>query len=376
MPVTAPDVLLVVNDLAPYGSQRVAVSLVEQWAPERSVVVATLESPAPTELDLPAGAARVALRRSGPRAWALLSLALQVRALVRRERPRHVVAHMTFASTITLLALRGTGVRPVVVEHNLLSSNLAEQSGGRVTRLLLRLLHPGAAVVVGVSDAVVEDVHATVGVPRERLRRLYNPVPHRAARSRECPHPWLAEDRDVTTFVCSGAFRRAKGQDVLVDALALMRAEGDVGSRVILLGDGALADDVAARVRAAGCEEVVHLAGFQEDAAAWVSRADALVMPSRWDSFGLVAVEAARCGVPVVATDVPGLREVVPARAPGWLVPPEDPAALAALLGSLRRPVRAPAGADLGEFEPPVVAERYWRLMEDVALRRVDGRRP
>ena len=364
--MTGPDVLIVVNDLAPYGSQRVALGLVEQWAPGRSVLVATLERPSRAELRVPAGATRVALRRSGPRVWALLSLALQVRALVRRERPRHVLAHMTFASTVTLLALRGTGVRPVVVEHNLLSRNLAEQSGGRVTRWLLRRLHPGAAVVVGVSDAVVEDVHATVGVPRDRLRRLYNPVPHRETGPSGPPHPWLRPDRPGTALTCVGAFRRAKGQDVLVDALAVLRRRGDTTTRVLFLGDGSGAQDVARRAAEAGVADAVHLAGYRDDPIAWVSRSDALVMPSRWDSFGLVAVEAARVGVPVVASDVPGLREVVPAHVPGMLVPPEDPSALADALAAVasREPL---AAADLADFEPAVVARRYAALLEEVS---------
>lgn len=367
--------LLVVNDLAPYGSQRVALSLAEQWAQDRSVLMATLERPSGAELAVPAGVVRVALRRSGPRAWALVSLALQVRALVRRERPRHVLAHMTFANMVTLLALRGTGVRPVVVEHNLLSRNLAEQSGGRVTRWLLRRLHPGAAVVVGVSDAVVEDVHATVGVPRHRLRRLYNPVPHREAGAGSVPHPWLSADHSGATLTCVGGFRRAKGQDVLVDALAVLRRRGDVTTRVIFVGDGAGARTVARRASEAGVADAVHLAGYQDDAIAWVSRSDALVMPSRWDSFGLVAVEAARVGVPVVASDVPGLREVVPAHARGTLVAPEDPSALADALAAVasrgRTPGRHVEAADVADFEPAIVARRYAALLEEVsAVRR------
>lgn len=366
------DVLVVVNDLAPYGSQRVAVCLVEEWARSRSVVVATLEDPASDVLPLPDGVRRVALVRHRWKAWALVSLAWQLRRLVRRTRPQHVVSHMTFANTITLIALLGARRRPVVVEHSLLSRALPDQAGGRVSTVLLRRLLPGAAAVVAPSDAVVQDVRSVLEVPQEKMARIYNPVPHRSLPSASAPslHPWLEESRALTTFVCVGAFRPAKGQTVLVDALALMRAQGDTTTRVILVGDGPGADEIRRQVHEGEVDDAVHLAGYRDDALAWIARADALVMPSRWETFGLVAVEAARCGVPVVATDVAGLREVVPARVPGWSVPPDDPAALAHLLSGLRRPVPPPAGAsDLAEFEPAVVAERYWSLMESVAGR-------
>lgn len=368
-PGDALDVLVVVNDLAPYGSQRVAVALTGEWAASRRVAVATLEAPSERDLPLPPGVVRHALRRPRSRAVALVSLAWQLRRLAARERPIHVLSHMTFANTITLLALVGTRVRPVVVEHNTLSRSLPAQPGGRVTRLLLRWLQPCAGAVVGVSDAVVDDVRSVVGAPLRRLERVYDPAPHRHSTAAAPPHPWLAADRGVTTLVCVGGFQRAKGQDVLVEAMALLldRRE-DV--RLLMVGEGAGAAAVAEQVERLDLADVVHLAGYQEDALAWISRADVVVIPSRWESFGLVAVEAARCGVPVVATDVPGLREVVPVHVPGWSVAPEDPAALADLLVGLRRPVPPPVGtADLADFEPAAVAERYWSLLEEVAAR-------
>jgi glycosyltransferase involved in cell wall biosynthesis len=361
-----PDVLIVVNDAAPYGSQRVALSLAAEWATDRSVHVATLESPGDRDLPMPPTVVRHELERAGPRAWALLSLAWQLRRLVARERPRFVLSHMTFSNIITLLAMVGSRRRPVVVEHNLLSRNLAVQTGGRVSGWLFRHLQVKAGVVVGVSDAVVEDLHRSAGVPRDRLQRLYNPVPFRPLSTGPQPHEWLAADRSGTSVVCVGGLRHAKGQDVLIDALAILRAGGDATTRVILIGDGP--DDAALRRRAvdAGVADAVAFVGYQEDVMGWVSRADALVMPSRWDSFGLVAVEAARCGVAVVASDVPGLREIVPVYAPGWLVAPERPDALAAALSELDVAHPLPAEGNTRDFDPSIVAARYLDLLERV----------
>ncbi len=347
-----------VNDLRPYGSQRVAASLVQHWSATGSVRVVTLERASDDDLALPEGVTRVAARRAGPRVWALFSLAYQVRRAARRAQPRVVVSHMTLSNVVTLLASVGARWRPVVVEHGILSSSLGVQQGGRVTGALFRRLHRRARLVVGVSDAVVTDLHHRFAVPQARLMRLYNPVPDRSVGNLPPPHPWLARPRDAPTVVCIGGLRRAKGQDVLIDALADQTGAGD-RTRAIFVGEGPDGPALLRRAVDRGVADRVLFTGYREDAMAWLRHSDALVMPSRWESFGLVAVEAARFGVPVIATDVPGLREIAGRRAPGWLVPPEDPSRLAVALSRLGNGPPPASEASLGEFDEEVAAIRY-----------------
>ena len=77
----------------------------------------------------------------------------------------------------------------------------------------------------------------------------------------------------------------------------------------------------------------MQLPGWRPDIRPCLAQADALVIPSRWEGFGLIAVEAMASGVPVIASRVDGLAEVVGES--GVLVPPEDPAALAAAIAAL-----------------------------------------
>lgn len=121
---------------------------------------------------------------------------------------------------------------------------------------------------------------------------------------------------------------RQKGQDVLLRA---WRRMPDAGARLVLVGDGPDRD---------GLEEAappgVLFTGSCEDVRPWIRAADVLVLPSRWEGMALAPLEAMACGRPVVVTDVNGARESLP---PGHedhcLVPPEDPAALAAALTAL-----------------------------------------
>ncbi|MFC7978614.1 glycosyltransferase [Streptomyces cinereoruber] len=132
------------------------------------------------------------------------------------------------------------------------------------------------------------------------------------------------------TVVCVGRLCRQKGQDVLLAAWPAVLAEVPA-ARLVLVGDGPDAEGLRA---AAGPS--VRFAGAVGDTAPWYRAADVVVLPSRWEGMALAPLEAMASGRPVVVSDVDGARESLPpAHEPLCLVPPEDPAALAAALGRL-----------------------------------------
>ena len=80
---------------------------------------------------------------------------------------------------------------------------------------------------------------------------------------------------------------------------------------LICLGEGPLLIEIQQTTACFHLEKRVHFLGFRRDVADLLNTADISVIPSIWEGFGLVAVEAMACGKPIVATDVPGLSEVV-----------------------------------------------------------------
>ena len=140
-----------------------------------------------------------------------------------------------------------------------------------------------------------------------------------------------------------------------------------------------LARDFPPHVRAA-----VTLAGRlpQPEVDAWLQRADLFVAPSRYESFGLIFLEAMRWGMPVLGTTAGGIPEVVGHGVSGWLVPPEDPDALAdgviRLLrdGDLRgRLAAAGRGRAEKEFAVATMARRMAELYAEVVTRGRRGNR-
>jgi glycosyltransferase involved in cell wall biosynthesis len=271
--------------------------------------------------------------------------------LVRRIRPDVLHAHWWLpAGVCGLVASRLTGVPLVVTLHgtdvHLLRHGLLRRLGGSVLRR--------AALVVVVSEDLRRAVVASLGLPADRVLVLRMPV--------ERVVPVTAGSTDgPLRLVAAGRLSVEKGFDVLLEAVRLAVADG-LDVRLELVGSGPEHDRLAAL--AAGLDGRVQLTPAQPRAALWerIDEAQVLVVPSRREGLGLVALEAIARGRPVIASRVGGLPETVRDGVDGVLVPPEDPRALADALHRL--PLAAPTGAALVQHAPDSVAAAHRRAYE------------
>ena len=191
------------------------------------------------------------------------------------------------------------------------------------------------------------------------------------------------DDRPVVLFV--GRIQPLKRLDVAVEALAqLPSAVGPAGEAQLVVVGGASGSDgpgelarIQARIDALGLAGRVRFVPPQPHhlLSTWYRAADAVVVPSRSESFGLVALEAAACGTPVVAADVGGLTTLVDDGVTGFLVDGPDPARyadrLAALLGDpdAARAMGAAAARRAAGSTWSTTAARLRRVYGDLAAR-------
>ena len=208
----------------------------------------------------------------------------------------------------------------------------------RIVLWLERRVFAATPHVVAISRRGAAEIADLYGVPGERLSVVYNGVDlerfhpknrdaeRRAARA----EAGVAADAWTLLFVGSG-FER-KGLGTVVEALALC---SDRTSRLIVVGRGATQAfrEQAARVGVDG--RIVWL-GPRRDVERWYAAADVAVLPSRYEPFGNVHLEALASGVPVVASAVAGGAEAIVDGRGGAVVDPRDARAVVAALGRLR----------------------------------------
>ena len=150
--------------------------------------------------------------------------------------------------------------------------------------------------------------------------------------------------------------RRIKGLDVLIAAAAKIVARVP-DARFVIAGEGPERESTLLQVRKLGIENCFEFLGHRDDVPALLAEADLFVLPSRSEAFPNAVIEAMAAGLPVVATHVGGIVELVQPERTGVLVPSEDPEALAAaVLNLMARPDRANA---LGRTARQAIDRRY-----------------
>jgi glycosyltransferase involved in cell wall biosynthesis len=287
--------------------------------------------------------------------------------LVQRTRPAIVHTHLVHADFHGLLAAALTRVPARVSTKHGFNSFRQRRAFALADRSVARLAHLQIAIsgglahylaeVEGFDEAAFEIVHYGIAAGPE-------------------PAPFGGGSR----LLCVGRLVSVKGIETLLEAFRVaLRAAPDL--TLDIAGDGPLRGELESLAARLGLRDAVRFLGRVEGVAAEMEQAVAVVVPSLGEGFGMVALEAAERGRPVIASAVGGLPEIVDDRRTGILVPPGDAPALAAAIGDLvRDPTRAAAFGRaareraLTEFSLARCADRTDALYRDVLDRRARSR--
>ncbi len=296
--------------------------------------------------------------------------------LLRRERIDVIHAHK-FGSNVWGTLVGSIARVPVIVAHE--HSWAGEE--GRLRRLLDRwLIARGADAFVAVSAEDRRRMIELEGISASQIRLIPNGIPTLPPADPGAIRHELGISPTAPVIGAIGRLSPVKALDVLIEAAALLRS-GLPDLRVLLVGRGAEEDRLRRLAAARGVEDVVLLLGERVDVSAVLAALDVAATCSDSEGIPLAVLEYMAAGLPVVATRVGGLPELVQEGVNGFLVPPRDPSALADALGRL---LADPAlRAELGragrerqqrEFDLDVVVRRFEDLYVDLYERTRRGR--
>lgn len=301
------------------------------------------------------GALRVpAVRIRSPRD---LDPVLLVR-LAHTLRADVVHTHLVHADVYGGLAARLRGARLVSTKHN------DDPFRAGPFRFVERGLGRIADRVVTITDSLRRFTIERVGVPAGKVETIHYGLDRLPDAWGENPPHRVPEGSRVVLAIAR--LTPQKGIDVAVRAVPALPED----TVLVVLGEGPERPVLERLAGDLDVESRVFLPGRVPDVAAWLGRASTLVHPARWEGFGLGVLEAMLARLPVVATRVSSLPELVADGETGYLVPSGDPQALAAALTrALERPELGEAGRAhaLREFSVARMADRTVSLYEAIA---------
>jgi glycosyltransferase involved in cell wall biosynthesis len=246
--------------------------------------------------------------------------------------------HCSKAGALGRVAARRAGIGRIVHTYHGFGFHEFQSAARRraliaVERRLGRITDVGLCVGTGVAvEAIRRGLLApervrTIAVPVQSSGRLAG-APRGQARTDARARLGVPEDRQLVGAV--GRLTYQKAPEDFIAAIAALDRPGVTG---VWIGDGELAGRVAALARTAGPD--IMLAGDRADVAELLPALDVFALPSRYEGLPMAVAEAMACGVPVAATAVNAVADLVEPGVTGLLVPPQRPELMAAAIGYL-----------------------------------------
>jgi L-malate glycosyltransferase len=370
-------VLQVIDGLRVGGAQSVVLGLLRLHDRTRfRMLVANVGGHDPALVDRIGEAADVVITEGRP-LWDPRGLASLLR-VIRRHRVDLVHTHLAAADVLGGLAARLTGRPSVATLHNVAEDRRRYRRERRVLADLATRRLSGH--LIAVSEAVLESHARVLGVPEERMTVVPNvpvaplllPAGFDAGRKRA--ELGLG---DGPVIVNVARLDDTKDQDTLVRALTEVTAH-EPGATALIVGEGPRAAALAELAREVGAERETRFLGRRMDAVEIMACSDVVCHPTHsFEGLPIALLDAMSLGLPVVASAVEGVDELVEPERTGLLVPPRDPAALAGaltrLLGSAEARARLGAGAR-ERIERDYDLHAWMRANEAEYLRALHGR--
>lgn len=256
--------------------------------------------------------------------------------------------------------------------HTDLDSHLSTYRRGWIHRRAVKSLYPMFQNIVLPSRSASDSFLGAVPIASGKTEVIHNPLDSVMVKSKATEHPpdWADAVFKNPTVIALGRLNiQQKGFDLLIQAHAEIVLRG-VDSNLLILGEGPDRQYLEQLSQQLGVRESVHMPGYQQNPYPLIQRARALVVPSRYEGFGMVVLEAMALGVPVICLNSAcGPVEILEAGTYGMCVPNGGPSSLASAMQELAsNPILHQRYSALGRkraesFQPEPIARQWKELI-------------
>lgn len=287
----------------------------------------------------------------------------------RKEyQPKAIISALELPNIVNVLAKAAAGgtTRTIISIHGTQSKQPIFYQK-YFDRVLWAILYPWSDVIVCVSHDSARDAIRYLSLPASKVKVIYNPIIskqfYEKAKEPAPPHEWL-DSTEKKIVLSIGRLESVKDHKTLIQAFALIHARHP--SKLVILGEGSLRDDLEKIATSLGLEKDVIFPGYIRQPFSIISHSDVFVLSSLYEGLPTVLIEALACRCPIVSTDIGSAREILNYGQYGHLTPVGDAEAMArAIQKTLDGDTRLAPKEWLSQFEVEKNVEQYIDLIEN-----------
>lgn len=235
--------------------------------------------------------------------------------ILKQEHPDIVHTHLFGADFYGSIATRLAGIKYLVsTEHNL---NYSEGFIKKIIKVFVSKLFNN---IIAVSEAVKNYAIKNYCIKKEKILVINNGVDVNKFFQSQNKLSGIKNNQKII-IGSIGRLTKQKGFEYLVEAMGKLSNQN---VECLIAGDGELKTRLQKKVEKFGLENKVKLLGWQKDIKSFLSKIDIFILPSLWEGFGIAILEAGLVGLPVIASNVDGIKEIIEDKKDGLLVKPAD----------------------------------------------------
>lgn len=232
---------------------------------------------------------------------------------LKEIQPDTILSALGHANVAVVMAriISGVQSRVVISERSTVSNAPVFSSSikGKVHKNLYRFFYLKSDKIIAISNGVKEDLVKTLKIPRKKISVIYNPAyPEYLDNIVPIGRSELSPYEDDKILISVGRLEKAKDFMTLLKAVNIIK---DKNIHLFILGEGKCRGELERYINDNKLSNKVTLQGFVEEPCTWLKAADIYICSSAWEGFGNAIVEAMACGLPVIATNCPGPKEIL-----------------------------------------------------------------
>jgi glycosyltransferase involved in cell wall biosynthesis len=303
----------------------------------------------------------------------LLKRLLALKKIMRNEKPDILMSFMESANFLNLL-IRNSSTISLIGVRNYLSLSIPSIKSWLIQYLFrngVRFFYKYADKVFANSEASAKDLVENFKLPERKVTFIYNPIDLKYIREKmlEDINESIFMNERYPTVITVGRMTSQKGHTDLIKAFAIVKEQID--AQLIIMGDGILKQGLIRQAKHCSLEESVKFPGFISNVYPYLAKSTVFVLPSYYEGFPNVLLEAMAVGLPVISYDCKsGPREILENGKYGVLVEVGDYQSIAREIISLLRDDRrrekysVMGQMQVEKFDAPKIAEEFKSLID------------